>query len=374
MTSLWPRFRGHGGDTKPAVTQERLQHLENVEVQLQKLEAEKQELERKIQDLEKKVKKEEDLKQLQEQESTKGKDDDSKSLERIVQSLDAVFDSSIEWAREYFEIDVKGFKIDKFPQFKVELGWVTWNDSWRTKDHLNVSHLVQAVVADRLAMEFFWPGAHGKPFQGCEEGFQKSCNEIFQVMLKEDRGKAHRWRATTLSAYEKSEGWCPTSTTSPTPPSSRPGSHKDIAQSVAFYRDQHYDRIVTSIEHAVGPISQKYFPRRNEAERLRKCKEFVRTAGELAFELSKHPAEVRVLEKQWFDAKCARTFVYGNEHMKESSGEHVDPEEKLPIDIILRPCLKQYGDEQDENYDKSSVCIPALVDVKRPTNPIVLAA
>lgn len=184
MTSLWPRFRGHGGDTKPAVTQERLQHLENVEVQFQKLEAEKQELERKIQDLEEKVKKEEDLKQLQEQESAKDKDDDSKSLERIVQSLDAVFDSSIEWAREYFEIGVKGFKIDKFPQFKVELGWVTWNDSWRTKDHLNVSHLVQAVVADRLAMEFFWPGAHGKPFQGCEEGFQKSCNEIFQVMLK----------------------------------------------------------------------------------------------------------------------------------------------------------------------------------------------
>lgn len=158
-----------------------------------------------------------------------------------------------------------------------------------------------------------------------------------------------------MSAYEKFGQWPP-----PLQSQSAP------SKSVTWHRERYYDSLVTEIDNILRPITHKHFPGRgDDEERLRRCREFVKAAGDLAVELGRNAAELRVVNKDWF-SESARTFICDDDRMKDRFGEDdIDSRENPRVDIILRPGLLKYGNDEGENFDNYSVWIPALVDLSR---------
>lgn len=178
--SKWLRDH-NGGDPPPtSISVKRVQQLEQVEKDYYDLQAEYHKLETKVQKLEDKLQTQrKELKRLQAADFASRKKTSVKSHDVISQSLDEIFSKSVDWSREYFKIDFRHFSIDEFPSLKKYMEWVSWEDSnWRAKKFLNVSHLVQAMIADLLATDILqWP------FDGCEKGFLQHCGDLYEVML-----------------------------------------------------------------------------------------------------------------------------------------------------------------------------------------------
>lgn len=91
-----------------------------------------------------------------------------------------VFQQSTAWARDYFKIPFHDFKIGNHKRFEKSLERVMCEGgSWANKKRMNVSHLVEAVVADLLVSRILQP-----QFAGCSESARHEFGRIFDVMLK----------------------------------------------------------------------------------------------------------------------------------------------------------------------------------------------
>lgn len=120
-----------------------------------------------------------EFRRLQESEFKARKKDQAEPHESVSQQFLDVFRISTDWARDYFRIDIRSFCVDDHELFKMHLGAVTWESDLTRKRELNVSHLVQAVVADVLARRILL-----SPFAGCPRSFAHEVGQLYEAMLK----------------------------------------------------------------------------------------------------------------------------------------------------------------------------------------------
>lgn len=91
-----------------------------------------------------------------------------------------MFRLSTAWARDYFKIPFGVFRIDEHELFAASLDRVLCGGcKWPKKKKMNVSHLVQAVVADILARRILL-----LQFVGCSPSTRQVLDQIYDAMLK----------------------------------------------------------------------------------------------------------------------------------------------------------------------------------------------
>lgn len=122
---------------------------------------------------------ESEFRRLQESEFKARKKDQAEPHESVSQKFLDVFRISTDWARDYFRIDIRSFCVDDHELFKMHLDAVSWESDLTRKRELNVSHLVQAVVADVLARRILL-----SPFAGCPRSFTHEVGQLYEAMLK----------------------------------------------------------------------------------------------------------------------------------------------------------------------------------------------
>lgn len=120
-----------------------------------------------------------EFRRLQESEFKARKKDQSEPHDTVSQRFLDVFRMSTDWARDYFKINIGYFSLDDHELFKKHLDAVCWGSDWTRKKELNVSHLVQAVVADVLARRILL-----SPFAGCPHSFSHEVGQLYEAMLK----------------------------------------------------------------------------------------------------------------------------------------------------------------------------------------------
>lgn len=121
-----------------------------------------------------------ELKRLQEQDFRARKKDQSEPHDVVSRQFLDVFRMSTDWARDYFKINIKSFHLDEHELFKEHLEKVLWGDSgWAGKSRFNVSHLVQAVVAEVLARRILL-----LPFGACPPSFKHDFGQLYEGMLE----------------------------------------------------------------------------------------------------------------------------------------------------------------------------------------------
>lgn len=172
--------------------------------------------------------------------------------------------------------------------------------------------------------------------------------------MLENKSQAQKWLATALATYWQCGEWASFGSTVPPEPISR-------------YREQYYEEIAKEIDLMISPIARKHFPNRNDHdERFRRSMRFIEAAGNLAIILGKQAAELKIMDKSWFEGS-GRGFVCDDERMKgRFAEEDEDAGEGFRVDIVLRPGFLKYGNDDGENLEKYAVWIPAMLDLGEP--------
>lgn len=127
----------------------------------------------------------------------------------------------------------------------------------------------------------------------------------------------------------------------------------------------YYDAVAKEIDSIIDPIARKHFPDRNDHDaRFQASMEFIEAAGDLAVILGRKAAELRIMDKSWFN-HSGRVFVCNDERMKGRLAEEDEDQlgEVLRVDIILRPGFLKYGNDDGENLEKYAVWVPAMLDL-----------
>lgn len=122
-----------------------------------------------------------ELKQLQYEDFNNARDKNEGQSHYVVsaQFLD-MFRMSTDWARDYFNIPFSVFRIDEHELFAKNLERVLCAGcEWPKKKKMNVSHLVQAVVAEILARRILL-----SQFVGCPTPARHVLGQIYDAMLE----------------------------------------------------------------------------------------------------------------------------------------------------------------------------------------------
>ena len=123
---------------------------------------------------------EQDLREVQEREYAATKQENIESHEVVSARFENLFRRCESWARRYFKLGVKDFRIEEFPPFAQELELVLWSDTnWKDKKYFKLSHLVQAVLGNILVRKVF-----ECPFAGCSRDFRREFLDLFEVKLR----------------------------------------------------------------------------------------------------------------------------------------------------------------------------------------------
>lgn len=121
-----------------------------------------------------------ELKRLQHQDFNARNKDEGQSHHVVSAQFLDVFRQSTDWARDYFKIPFTSFRIAEYELFMKNLdGVLCGGCDWSRKKKMNVSHLVQAVVADVLARRILLP-----QFAGCPGSARHEFCQMYDVMLK----------------------------------------------------------------------------------------------------------------------------------------------------------------------------------------------
>lgn len=131
----------------------------------------------------------------------------------------------------------------------------------------------------------------------------------------------------------------------------------------------YYEAVAKEIDSIIDPIARKHFPDRNDHDnRFQRSMVFIEAAGNLGVMLGKQAAELRIMDKSWFE-RSGRVFVCDDERMKGRLAEEDDDlDEGLRVDIVLRPGFLKYGNDDGENLEKYAVWVPAMLDLSELTH------
>lgn len=122
-----------------------------------------------------------ELKQLQHEDFNNARNKNEGQSHHVVSAkfLD-MFRMSTDWARDYFKIPFSAFRIEEHELFAKNLERVLCAGcEWPKKKKMNVSHLVQAVVAEILARRILL-----SQFVGCPTSAQHVLGQIYDAMLE----------------------------------------------------------------------------------------------------------------------------------------------------------------------------------------------
>lgn len=123
---------------------------------------------------------EDELKRMQQEDFNARNNDEGQSHYVVSAQFVDVFRLSTDWARDYFKIPFSAFRIDEHELFMKNLdGVLCGGCHWPKKKKMNVSHLVQAIVAELLARRILLP-----QFSGCSESTRHEFGQIYDAMLK----------------------------------------------------------------------------------------------------------------------------------------------------------------------------------------------
>ena len=161
---------------------------------------------------------------------------------------------------------------------------------------------------------------------------------------------AHRWRASSLTAYHQCENW----PTIEGPP-------------IETHRMDYLKEIGDLLNEVLWPIVATYFQDR-AAEETRSLVEqlnaIISDAIELAVKMSQQASKLVVIDKEWFQ-KNGRKLGRNDDRMKDRLGDGDDhPEVDLTVDLILTPGFLKHGNDDAEHLDQYSVWMPAKVDIR----------
>lgn len=122
-----------------------------------------------------------ELKRLQHKDyNARARDEEGQSHYNVSGKFLDMFLLSQTWARDYFKIPFGVFRIDEHELFAASLDRVLCGGcKWPKKKKMNVSHLVQAVVADILARRILL-----LQFVGCSPSTRHVLDQIYDAMLK----------------------------------------------------------------------------------------------------------------------------------------------------------------------------------------------
>lgn len=136
------------------------------------------------------------------------------------------------------------------------------------------------------------------------------------------------------------------------------------SETISRCRERFYLEIAEEIDLIIGSITRTHFPDRSDHdEQFRRSMVFIEAAGNLAIDLGKQAAGLKIMDKSWFE-DSERVFVCDDERMKGRFGEEdEDPERNFRVDIILRPGFLKYGNDDGENLERYAVWIPAMLDL-----------
>lgn len=131
------------------------------------------------------------------------------------------------------------------------------------------------------------------------------------------------------------------------------------------------ENVVQKIIKIVG-CCESQVSQTNPDELVSGCRNFVEMAGALAIQLGKLPAELKSIDKEWFD-QAGRRFREGDDKMEDRCGsDDHDPGEKRTVNIIIRPGFLKYGNDAGENLDIGAVWTPATVETIIELHKIVI--
>lgn len=172
----------------------------------------------------------------------------------------------------------------------------------------------------------------------------------------ENKSQAQKWRATALATYGRCREW--TLFDSPVP-----------SGSISRYRQKYYEAVAKEIDSIIDPIARKHFPDRNDHDnRFQRSMVFIEAAGDLGVMLGKQAADLRIMDKSWFE-RSERVFVCDDERMKGRLAEEDDDlDGGLRVDLVLRPGFLKYGNDEGENLENYAVWIPAMLDLSELTH------
>lgn len=136
------------------------------------------------------------------------------------------------------------------------------------------------------------------------------------------------------------------------------------SENISQYRERFYLEIAEEIDSITESIARTHFPDRSDHDqRLRRSMVFIEAAGDLAINLGKQAAGLKIMDKSWFEGS-GRVFVCDDEKMKgRFAEEDEDPGGDFRVDIILRPGFLKYGNDDGENLERYAVWIPAMLDL-----------
>lgn len=121
-----------------------------------------------------------EVKQLQLKDFKARDKDEGQSHHAVSAQFLDIFQLSTDWAREYFKVPFSAFRIDEHELFAKNLDRVLCGGChWSKKKKTNVSHLVQAVVAELLARRILL-----SQFAGCSKSAEHVLGQIYNTMLK----------------------------------------------------------------------------------------------------------------------------------------------------------------------------------------------
>lgn len=121
-----------------------------------------------------------EMKQLQHKDFNARDKDEGQSHHAVSAQFLDTFQSSTDWARDYFKVPFSAFRIDEHKLFAENLDRVLCGRCrWANKKKMNVSHLVQAVVAEILARRIILA-----QFAGCPQSAKHVLGQIYDAKLK----------------------------------------------------------------------------------------------------------------------------------------------------------------------------------------------
>lgn len=121
-----------------------------------------------------------ELKRLQLRDFNARDKDEGQSHHVVSEKFFDTFQLSTNWARDYFKVPFNAFQIGEHELFAENLNRVLCGGcQWLNKKRMNVSHLVQAVVAEVLTRRILLA-----QFAGCPQSVKHVLGQIYDAQLK----------------------------------------------------------------------------------------------------------------------------------------------------------------------------------------------
>ncbi|RPA76192.1 hypothetical protein BJ508DRAFT_379588 [Ascobolus immersus RN42] len=269
------------------------------------------------------------------------------SHEKIQSAFIDLFAMVQRWSRRYFKDASTG------PQ-NINFEWLSMNapdftqflsDCSRDLSSVlepgacpKISLLVEAVVNQFVAKNIF-----AAPFGYCDQTISYACNKVYEVMKRDDKSRAGKWRASTIDAAEHV-------------PDEENGHPRWNAE-----------QLVNALLESLEPILQAL---NTDPSAVRSgitvgCEEIMSAALAISKVLNRSAAGLAIINKPFFE-KHGWTYKMGSELYRSRFPDDEDDDMgECVMELVLRPGFVKQGDDNGDHFEVTSVWVDAVVEMKQ---------